>query len=253
MEVTFLGTGTSQGVPVIGCKCDVCSSKNEKDKRLRSSVMIEIEDMVFVIDSGPDFRQQMLIAKPSKLDALIITHSHKDHIGGMDDIRAFNYILQKPIDVYASLSSQEAIKREYKYIFEEYKYPGVPQIIFHTIENKSFLIKNVRIIPILGMHYKMPVFGYRIEDFTYITDFNYISEIEKDKIRGSKVVVVNALRKAPHISHFTLSQAIDLLYDINPEQGFITHISHQMGLHDEITKELPFFIRLAYDGLKLKI
>ncbi|MDP4266924.1 MAG: MBL fold metallo-hydrolase [Bacteroidota bacterium] len=253
MRVTFLGTGTSQGVPVIACKCNVCRSLNEKDKRLRSSIMIEVDDNIFVIDSGPDFRQQMLREKPSKLDALIITHGHKDHIGGMDDIRAFNFILKKPIDVYASIYSQESIRREYSYVFAEVKYPGIPQITFHTIENKTFYINNVRIIPILCLHYKMNVFGYRIGDFTYITDASFVSEIEKDKIRGSKIVVINALRKTPHISHFTLSQSINFLYDINPDKAYITHVSHQMGLHDEINDELPSFIRVAYDGLKIEI
>jgi phosphoribosyl 1,2-cyclic phosphate phosphodiesterase len=253
MNITFLGTGTSQGVPLIACTCNVCKSMDMHDKRLRSSVMIEVNDKVIVIDSGPDFRQQMLRENVMRLDALVFTHSHKDHIAGMDDIRAFNYISNSVIDVYADLMVQKAIHREFPYIFEEFKYPGVPEINLHTISSEMFVAAKTEIIPIEVMHYKMPVKGFRIGDFTYITDANFISDAEKLKIKGSRVLVLNALRKEDHISHFSLYEAIALAEEIGAERTYFTHISHQLGLHHEIDRLLPSGIKLAYDGLKLEI
>ena len=253
MKVTFLGTGTSQGVPLIACQCQVCRSDDTHDKRLRTSVMVEVNNKVIVIDSGPDFRQQMLREKVQRLDALIFTHAHKDHIAGMDDIRAFNYISNQVIDVYADLLVQKAIHREFPYVFEEFKYPGVPEINLHTIENTMFIAADTEIIPIDVMHLNLPVKGFRIGDFTYITDANYISESEKDKVKGSRILVLNALRKEDHISHFNLYEAIALARDIGAEQTYFTHISHQLGLHHEIESILPDGINLAYDGLSLKI
>lgn len=253
LEITFLGTGTSQGVPVITCTCEVCKSLNEKDKRLRSSVLIETGLNTFVIDAGPDFRQQMLRANVKKLDAVLITHGHKDHVGGLDDVRAYNYFQKKVIDVYAEKNVQEILRSDFFYAFEDDKYPGVPEMKLHTIDNNPFLINNDLITPIEALHYKLPVLGFRIKDFTYITDANFISEKELEKVKGSKVIVINALRKKKHISHFTLNEAIEILQQLQPERAYLTHISHQIGLHDEVEKGLPAFIRLAYDGLKIKI
>jgi phosphoribosyl 1,2-cyclic phosphate phosphodiesterase len=251
LKITFLGTGTSQGVPLIACKCEVCKSTNAKDKRLRSAIMVETGNTTIVIDTGPDFRQQMLREGVESLDAVVFTHEHKDHIAGLDDVRAFNFIQRKHIDVYASLRVQAAIKREFAYIFAEEKYPGIPLINLHEIVLSPFQIKDIKLIPIEVMHYKMPVLGFRIADFTYITDAKSISEKEKLKIKGSKVLVLNALRREEHISHFTFQEAIDLAQDIGVEHTYFTHISHQLGLHDIVSDELPTNISLAYDGLKL--
>lgn len=251
MKVTFLGTGTSQGVPVIGCKCKVCTSTDERNKRLRSSIMIEEKGKRFVVDTGPDFRQQMLRLNVDSLDAVIFTHEHKDHVAGLDDIRAFNYIQQKKMDLYADARVQLAIHREIPYAFAEIKYPGVPEVVLHEIKNEPFRVEGVTFIPIEVMHHKMPVFGFRVNDFTYITDANFISEKEKEKIKGSKILVLNVLRREKHISHFTLEEAIVLAQEIGAEQTYFTHISHQLGLHADVEKELPPHIFQAYDGLVL--
>ncbi len=253
MQITFLGTGTSQGVPLIGCTCKVCQSTDPRDNRLRTSILVEEKGKIFVIDTGPDFRQQMLRENVKKMDAVIFTHEHKDHTAGFDDIRAFNFIQKKKMDVYASLRVQEAIKREFAYIFSDFKYPGIPEINLLTIDNKPFTANNVEFIPIEVLHYKLPVFGFRIGDFTYVTDANYISDKEKEKIKGSKVLVLNALRKEEHVSHFTFEQAIELSKELNIEQTYFTHISHQLGLHAEIEQELPPTIQLAFDGLKIQL
>jgi phosphoribosyl 1,2-cyclic phosphate phosphodiesterase len=251
-RITFLGTGTSQGVPLIACPCRVCRSTDPLNKRLRSSIKIESGGKVIVIDSGPDFRQQMLRTETGQLDALIFTHEHKDHIAGMDDIRAFNYIHQTPIDVYATAHVQTALRREYQYIFSDFKYPGIPEINLHTIENgKDILIEEIRITPIEVLHYKLPVLGFRVNDFTYITDANFISEQEKEKIKGSKVMVLNALRKEKHISHYTLEEAIALVQELEVPEAYFTHISHQLGLHHEVEATLPEGMHLAYDGLEV--
>ena len=253
MTITFLGTGTSQGVPVIACDCQVCTSADPMDKRLRSSVMIEGGGKVIVVDSGPDFRYQMLRARVKHLDAIVFTHEHKDHIAGMDDIRAFNYQQQGPIDVYADKRVQAALKREFFYVFEEHKYPGIPQLNLHTISSRPFIIGELNFIPIEVLHYKLPVLGFRIEDFTYITDAKTVSEQEKEKIKGSKVLIVNALQKQDHISHFTLDEAISFAEEIGAEKTYFTHISHRLGKHDTISKMLPHNIELTYDGLQLEI
>jgi phosphoribosyl 1,2-cyclic phosphate phosphodiesterase len=253
MKITFLGTGTSQGVPVIACPCEVCASQNPRDKRLRSSIMIEDGGKVIVIDSGPDFRQQMLRANVKQLDGLVFTHEHKDHIAGMDDIRAFNYVLKKNIDVYATEKVQEVMKREFPYVFDDFKYPGVPEINLHTICNKEFEVAGIKFLPVEVMHYRIPVFGFRIGDFTYITDANFISEEERKKIRGSKIIVLNALRREKHVSHYTLDEALEVLKDLKPEQGYLTHISHQLGLHDDVNHELPENIHCAYDGAIIEL
>jgi phosphoribosyl 1,2-cyclic phosphate phosphodiesterase len=254
MKVTFLGTGTSQGVPIIGCKCTVCSSQNPKDKRLRSSIMIESETTCVVIDTGPDFRQQMLREDVCKLDAVLFTHSHKDHMAGMDDIRAFNYLQQKDMDIYATLQTQEVIKKDFDYIFNNSSYPGVPKVnLFNIHANENIRIGDMTIIPIEVMHYKMPVLGFRVNNFTYITDANFIADDQFEKIKGSTILVLNALRRETHISHFTLDQAIEVSMQVAAKQTYFTHISHQLGLHEVVNQELPAHIQLAYDGLCLEI
>lgn len=254
LKLTFLGTGTSQGVPVIGCTCDVCKSQDHRDQRLRSSVLIQHNDLNIVIDSGPDFRQQMLRVGINHLSGLVFTHSHKDHIAGMDDVRAFNFIQRKEVQVYCNADTLTALKREFYYVFEEHKYPGVPEIKVNLItENEPFFIEGLQVIPILVWHYKMPVLGFRIGDITYITDANLIPETEKLKIKGSKVLVLNALRHTSHISHFTLEEAISLGHELEIPQVYFTHISHQLGLHQWVTKALPQGMALAYDGLEVVI
>ncbi len=253
MQITFLGTGTSQGVPLILCTCAVCRSNDPKDNRLRASILIEEKGKTFIIDTGPDFRQQMLREKVKNLDAVIFTHEHKDHTAGFDDIRAFNYINDKKMEVYASARVQDALRREFAYIFSDFKYPGIPEINLHLLENKLTSIEGVDFLPIEVLHYKLPVFGFRIKDFTYITDANYISDVEKEKIKGSKILVLNALRREPHISHFTLEEALKLVKELNPEKVYFTHISHQLGLHADVQKELPPNIELAFDGLKIQL
>jgi len=253
LKIIFLGTGTSQGVPVIGCRCKGCLSTDENDKRLRSSILVEEGDQVIVIDTGPDFRQQMLRAGAAKLDAVLFTHEHRDHIAGLDDIRAFNFIQRKPMDIYAEERVMRALNNGFPYVFAEKKYPGIPQVIMHRISTEPFNIGSMEIIPIRMMHYRLPVLGFRIGEFAYLTDGNYISEREKEKLIGVKYLVVNALRRESHISHFTLSEATSLMEELSPRMGFITHISHQMGLSKDLIKELPPYIRPAFDGLVLEV
>jgi len=253
VKITILGSGTSQGVPVIGCECEVCSSIDFKDKRLRSSIHIEVEGNSFVIDSGPDFRQQMLRARIKRLDALIFTHEHKDHTAGMDDIRSFNFLQKKDMPVYARAQVIDQLKREFEYVFAKSKYPGVPQVQIHEIENKPFEVNGISINPIEVMHYKLPVFGFRIGDFTYITDAKTISKEEKDKIKGSKVLILNALQKTPHLSHLTLEEAIDLALELEAEKTYFTHLSHKMGKHRDVEKELPENMEIAFDGLQIEL
>ena len=253
MIVTFLGTGTSQGVPVIACSCEVCNSLDFRNKRLRVSVHVAVGGKSFVIDTGPDFRQQMLQERIEKLDAILFTHEHKDHTAGLDDVRAFNFRQKKNMPAYGRPSVLDQLKKEFAYAFAEVKYPGTPNIDLKTIDNKAFEVEGVEVLPIEVLHYKLPVYGYRIKDFTYITDANDISSAEKEKIKGSKVLVLNALRKTDHISHFTLQEALDLIEELKPEKAYLTHISHQMGLHKEVSKELPKNVYLAYDGLKVEI
>ena len=249
MKITFLGTGTSQGIPVIGCDCSVCQSTDARDKRLRVSVLIETADRTIVIDSGPDFRYQMLRAGVKDLDAIVFTHEHKDHVAGLDDIRPFNYLLHKKIEIYATLRVQDALKREFSYIFEDTKYFGLPKINMHTVVDAPFTIGQNSIIPIEVMHHKLPVNGYRIGDFTYITDAKTISEVSLAKIKGSKYLVINALQKENHISHFTLQEAIEFADKAGAELTYFTHMSHNLGLHADVEHALPPHIRLAYDGL----
>ena len=253
LKVTFLGTGTSIGVPVITCDCPVCISTNIKDKRLRTSVMLEVNFRTFVIDCGPDFRIQMLRENVTDLDAVIFTHEHRDHIAGLDDVRAFNYVLNKKIDIYGSDQVIDAIVTEFPYIFSKSRYFGAPQLTIHTIKNDPFTVFGVEFIPIHVLHEKLPVTGFRIGDFTYITDASYISAEEKEKIRGSKVIVLNALRNSKHVSHFSVNEAVELINEFNPEAAYLTHLSHFAGLHEEVNLRLPEPVKLAYDGLKIII
>ncbi len=254
LQITFLGTGTSQGIPMIACPCPICQSTNSKDKRLRSSVMIECDGQNLVIDTGPDFRTQMLREHVKTLNAILFTHQHKDHTACLDDVRAFNHFMKMPMPVYGSAHCLAAVKHDFEYVFSGNKYPGIPEINLHEIsKNNLFEVCGLKIIPIEVLHYKLPVMGYRIGDFTYITDANFIEEKELEKIKGSKILVLNALRKEHHVSHFTLDEAIAIAQKIGAEKTYFTHISHQLGLHDEVSKELPPNIFLAYDGLKISL
>lgn len=252
-QVTFLGTGTSQGVPVITCECDVCQSSDPRDKRLRTSVLIEINGTNIVVDTGPDFRQQMLREKVKTLDAVLFTHEHKDHVSGMDDIRAFNYSSKRAIDIYASERTEIGLKKEFHYVFSDDPYPGIPKVNLHRIDSVPFLVNGIKVIPIDVLHHELPVKAFRIADFTYITDANFISPSEIKKVEGTKVLVINALRKTPHISHFTLDEALELIQKIGPEQAYITHLSHLMGKHEDLEQELPANVYAAFDGLKVQI
>jgi phosphoribosyl 1,2-cyclic phosphate phosphodiesterase len=253
VKVTFLGTGTSQGIPVIACSCDVCTSIDFRDKRLRTSVLVEHHNTHIVFDTGPDFRQQMLRERVTKLDAVVFTHEHKDHIAGLDDVRAFNFFQQKKMPIYGRSNVLTALKREFAYVFADYQYPGIPQLDLIEIHHTPFSIGPVELTPIDVLHYKMPVYGYRIGDFTYITDANFISEVELEKIKGSKVVVLNALQKEDHVSHYNLQQAIAVLTAIKPERAYLVHLGHRMGKHADVSTELPDFIHIAYDGLTLTL
>ncbi len=253
IKITFLGTGTSAGVPIIACSCDVCSSSNPFDKRLRSSILVEDGTTRVVIDSGPDFRQQLLREKIRTLDAVVFTHEHKDHIAGLDEVKSFNYLYNKKMPVYATERVEEALHREFAYIFSDEKYPGIPEVDVININNDPFKIGEITFEPINVLHYKLPVKGYKINKFAYITDANYISETEKLKLQNLDVLVLNSLRNEPHVSHFTFNEALELIKELKPKKAYLTHISHQLGLHDEVSLKLPSNVELAVDGLQLII
>ena len=253
MKVTFLGSGTSQGIPVIACSCAVCTSADTRDKRLRSSILLQVDDKNIVIDSGPDFRYQMLRAGVTHLDALVFTHEHKDHTAGLDDIRAFNYKQGEAINVYAHKRVQDALKKEFSYIFAHHKYPGIPQLDLFEIGHHPFEVAGVPFIPIEVMHFQLPVLGFRIADFTYITDAKTVSDVEKAKIKGSKVLVINALQQEKHISHFTLEEALAFAQEMGAEKTYFTHMSHRLGTHQKISELLPAGVELAYDGLYIEL
>lgn len=253
MKVCFLGTGTSQGVPVINCSCPVCTSLDYRDKRLRTSLLVQHNGKNVVIDCGPDFRQQALTQRIKRLDAVIFTHEHKDHVGGLDDIRPYNFQQAMDIPVFASNRVVEHLRLEYPYIFAENKYPGIPKIQIVEINGRPFEVAGIDFIPIQVYHHKLPVWGFRINDFTYITDANFIGEQEKTKIKGSKTLVLNALQIDPHISHYNLDEALELVKELQPDTAYFTHISHRLGLHQEITDKIPENVQLAYDGLTLRI
>ncbi len=252
-SITFLGTGTSQGVPMIGCDCAVCSSADARDARLRSSVLIEYDGSVIVIDAGMDFRYQMLRERVRNLDAILLTHEHKDHIGGVDDIRAFNYFLKREVDIYAEQRVIDVVKKDFDYAFSPNRYLGVPLMVTHPIDATPFKIGELEVVPIRGLHHYLPVLGYKIGDICYITDVNYLDDSELEKIKGVDILVINALRREKHISHFTLAEALDIIAKVAPKRAYITHISHQMGLYEQVEKELPHGVHLAYDRLKITL
>ncbi|MDZ4822136.1 MAG: MBL fold metallo-hydrolase [Flavobacteriales bacterium] len=253
MQITFLGTGTSQGVPVIACLCEVCASQDERDKRLRTSILISHEGKNVVIDSGPDFRQQMLRENVKMIEAVVFTHEHKDHVAGLDDVRAFNYFGRKTMDVYCTAQVEQAIRREFHYAFSESNYPAVPQLNLVRMEHQRFEIAGIPFQPIPVLHFGLPVLGFRMGRFTYITDANEIPASSKEKIMGSEILVLNALRTEKHPSHFNLDEALAVIQELKPATAWLTHISHQLGRHSDVEKKLPANVRLAYDGLKLEI
>lgn len=251
-SITFLGTGTSQGIPLIGCHCEVCDSTDPRDKRLRSSALIEYQGIKVVIDAGPDFRQQMLREDVRDLDAILLTHPHKDHTGGLDDVRAFNYITGKNMPIYCEPNVLESLKMEYSYAFREHKYPGVPEFEVHTIGTDPFFINGVEVIPVRAMHYKLPVLGYRFGKLGYLTDANYISDEDIQKFRGVDVFVINTIRREKHISHFSLDEALDVARRVGARQTYLTHLSHQIEKHSELSLFLPDGVTPAYDTLRVR-
>ncbi len=256
MKVTFLGTGTSQGVPVIACRCDVCLSHDVRDKRLRTSALVSTDSgLNILVDIGPDFRQQMLRHEVEHLDAILVTHAHRDHVGGLDDIRSFNYVQHRKMDIYLNGEARTALLRDYHYIFEPHQFPGLPEAELHDVTDVAdfHLADGTRIVPIHAMHKDLPILGYRIGDLVYVTDANHIDDAELEKMRGAKVLVINALRKAKHFSHFSLPEALEVIARVQPRQAFITHISHEMGRHADVQKELPEGVQLACDNLTIEI
>ena len=252
-KLTFLGTGTSQGVPMIGCGCDVCRSEDPRDKRLRASVLVEYEGLSILVDAGPDFRQQMLREGVSHLDAILLTHNHKDHTGGLDDIRAFNYLEKKATQIYCEKYVEDSLRKEYSYAFEEKKYPGAPEWQIHLIDEKPFMIDGkVEVIPIRGKHYKLPVLGYRFGDIAYCTDMNHIAEEEFEKLKSLDHFIINCVRYGKHISHYSLEEAIEVAQRVRAKHSWITHLSHQLPRYEILAAELPKGIQPAYDGLTIE-
>lgn len=250
-QLTFLGTGTSQGVPMIGCGCEVCKSTDPRDKRLRSSVLVEHEGLRILVDAGPDFRYQMLRAGVSSLDAILLTHNHKDHTGGLDDIRAFNYLEKKATQIYCEKYVEESLRKEYSYAFEEIRYPGAPEWDVHIIDDKPFTVNGVEIIPIRGRHFKLPVLGYRFGNIAYCTDMNHIPDEEYEKLQNLDHFIINCVRRGRHISHYSLEQAIEVAHKVGAKHSWLTHLSHQLPCYEDLKKELPEGILPAFDGLVL--
>ena len=256
-SITFLGTGTSQGVPVIGCDCPVCRSADPRDKRLRTAALVRYEGLELVIDAGPDFRQQMLREGIVCPEAILLTHQHKDHTAGLDDVRAFNYTPRDgyrtahPFPIYCERRVQESLRDEFSYAFTEDRYPGIPIFDLHTITEKPFAIRGVEIVPIRVMHYRLPVLGFRFGKLAYITDANRIPEEEMSKLEGVELLVLNTVRRGHHISHFSLEEAVAMAQRVGPRETRLTHLSHQLPCYAELSAELPPNIQPAYDGLTI--
>jgi len=253
MRLIFLGTGTSQGIPIIGCSCEVCRSQNPHDQRLRTSAFLEADHTHLLLDAGPDLRQQLLREKITKIDAVLVTHEHKDHIGGMDDLRPIIFMQKSALDIYASKRVLGIIAKDYDYAFARYKYPGVPDLKLHAIEDKSFYINNIEIIPIRVKHLNLSILGYRIRNLAYITDASFIAPKEKEKLLGLDVLVINALRIEEHYSHFNLAGALQLIEELQPRQAYLTHIAHSMGLYENIQHIVPQNVKFAFDGMKIEM
>lgn len=254
LSIEFLGTGTSQGVPVIACSCRVCTSADPRDQRLRTSALVRWNGAQILIDAGPDLRQQMLRAQVDRLDAVLLTHEHMDHVAGIDELRSFNFHQQRPMDIHANAATNQAVRRMFHYAFAEHdRYPGVPELHLHNILLEPFRAAECTIVPVEVMHHRMPVLGFRFGPLAYITDAKTISDQELDKLMGSKVLVVNALRKKEHISHLNLTEALDLIRKVAPERAYLTHISHLLGRHSEVEKELPPGVFLAHDGARIAL
>jgi len=255
MKLTFLGTGTSSGVPMIGCDCPVCRSLDYRDKRLRTAVHVQVQGRSLVVDTGPDFRQQMLRDNITQLDAILFTHAHKDHTAGLDDVRAFNFRQQQEIPIFAEPSVVQQLRTEFAYVFAEHKYPGVPQVALHPIESgtQPFDVLGLPVQPLRVMHHKLPVLGFRVGGLAYITDANYLPPSTLEQLRGCDVLVLNALRHERHLSHFSLSEAVAIAEEVKPRITYLTHISHQLGRHREVEATLPPHIRLGYDGLVVEV
>jgi phosphoribosyl 1,2-cyclic phosphate phosphodiesterase len=253
LKITFLGTGTSQGVPVIGCSCEVCQSLDYRDKRLRSSIHIQVDELSLVVDTGPDFRQQILRERINKLDGVLFTHSHKDHIAGLDDVRAYNYLQQADMPVYGNADVLAQLKTEFYYAFEKKKYPGIPQLKLNEINHDQFSIGTVKILPLPVLHYQLLVLGFRINNFSYITDANQIPESTLALLKGTRTLVLNALQREKHVSHFNLEEALAMAAQIGAEQTYFIHISHKLGRHKIVERELPKSVALAYDGLSIEV
>ncbi|MBP5210266.1 MAG: MBL fold metallo-hydrolase [Bacteroidales bacterium] len=252
-KITFMGTGTSQGVPIIGCDCEVCTSADPRDKRLRASVLFESEGYRILVDAGPDFRYQMLRASVRHLDAILLTHNHKDHTGGLDDVRAFNWIEKKAVPIYCEKYVQDSLRMEYSYVFSEDKYPGIPEFDLHTIDENVFYVGPVKIIPIRAYHYRLPVLGFRIGDISYVTDANYIPEEEFEKLKGSKVFIINTVRIGHHVSHFSLQEALDVIKRVGAPRSYLTHLSHQLPKHSKLLSLLPEGVFPAQDMLSIEV
>ncbi len=255
MRLTFLGTGTSQGVPVIACGCAVCQSQDNRDRHLRTSALVETDEgKNILIDIGPDFREQMLREKVSHLDSILITHAHRDHVGGLDDIRSFNYVQHCKMEIFCNREARTAIERDYHYIFAYHEFPGLPEANLHEVSgDEPFEAAGVEVMPVKAMHKDLPILGYRIGKLGYITDANHIEPRELDKLRGVDVLVVNALRKTKHFSHFCLEEALEVIKEVKPNRAYITHVSHEMGLYAEVNGELPEGVQIACDGEKVTI
>lgn len=256
MKLTFLGTGTSQGVPVIACGCDVCRSSDYRDHHLRTSALIETDQgKNILIDIGPDFREQMLREQVRHLDGILVTHAHRDHVGGLDDIRSFNYVQHKHMDIYGNKEALTTLRRDYGYVFAPHEFPGLPEADLHELsgDEDCFLVGGQSVTPIKAMHKNLPILGYRVGQLTYITDANYIEDSQMAKMNGVSVLVVNALRKEKHFSHFCLSEALNVIERVRPKRAYLTHVSHEMGLYADVSNELPEYVEIAYDGLKVEL